>query len=96
MVYEPLTQRLQLTQLGKKHFGGVVAQFYSPSVQRFVVNKAGGEIFDVDPLEKIKSDAHQLKKINDADVESLFDAGTSTHHQPQVSQGISASGWSRR
>jgi len=34
--------RLQLTTIGKKHFGGVIALFYSPSVQKHVINLAGG------------------------------------------------------
>lgn len=30
--------RFQMTALGKKHFGGVVAQFYSPSVKNRIFN----------------------------------------------------------
>jgi len=37
--------RFQLTDLGKKHFGGVVALFYSPAVQKKVLELEGGEVF---------------------------------------------------
>jgi MoaA/NifB/PqqE/SkfB family radical SAM enzyme len=43
-----------LTALGKQHFGGVVALFYSPSVQKHVINLPGGEQFLRDPLEVIE------------------------------------------
>ncbi len=36
-------RRLQLTPLGKRHFGGVVALFYAPAVQRHLVAMRGGE-----------------------------------------------------
>jgi len=49
--------RLQMTTLGKQHFGGVVAQFYSPSVQNYVINLPGGEIFEEDII-------HKLDRIN--------------------------------
>jgi len=45
--------RLQLTTLGKQHFGGVVALFYSPSVQQHVITLPGGEAFPRDPIEII-------------------------------------------
>eukprot|EP01103_Thecamoeba_quadrilineata_P005654 TRINITY_DN15423_c0_g1_i1.p1 TRINITY_DN15423_c0_g1~~TRINITY_DN15423_c0_g1_i1.p1 ORF type:complete len:538 (-),score=98.45 TRINITY_DN15423_c0_g1_i1:71-1684(-) len=64
MTFDAQSDRLQLTLLGKKHFGGVVAQFYSPSVQRFIVNKPGGEVFDVDPLEKIQGQDRAPKDSN--------------------------------
>lgn len=46
--------RLQMTTLGKQHFGGVVAQFYSPSVQKYIMNLPGGEIFQEDVVQRIE------------------------------------------
>jgi tRNA A37 methylthiotransferase MiaB len=45
--------RFQMTALGKKHFGGVVAQFYSPSVKNHILHKPGGEKFPEDPIKVI-------------------------------------------
>lgn len=42
--------RFQMTLEGKKHFGGVVAQFYSPSVKNHILNRPGGEVFAEDPV----------------------------------------------
>jgi len=49
----PGHSRLQLTHLGKKHFGGCVALFYSPAVQHYLMSQEGGEIFSEDPLQAI-------------------------------------------
>eukprot|EP01112_Ceratiomyxa_fruticulosa_P021782 TRINITY_DN7794_c0_g1_i1.p1 TRINITY_DN7794_c0_g1~~TRINITY_DN7794_c0_g1_i1.p1 ORF type:complete len:546 (-),score=97.07 TRINITY_DN7794_c0_g1_i1:781-2418(-) len=45
--------RFQMTMLGKKHFGGVVSQFYSPSVKEHIINLKGGEIFSEDVISKV-------------------------------------------
>ena len=37
------TGRLQLTELGKKHVGGVISLFYSPSVKQHITTLKGGE-----------------------------------------------------
>jgi oxygen-independent coproporphyrinogen-3 oxidase len=63
MRYDLPNERLQMTPLGKKHFGGVVAQFYSPSVQHYIVNKPGGEIFEEDPLLKIQRNIQEPQRI---------------------------------
>eukprot|EP01113_Clastostelium_recurvatum_P024630 TRINITY_DN293_c0_g2_i1.p1 TRINITY_DN293_c0_g2~~TRINITY_DN293_c0_g2_i1.p1 ORF type:complete len:540 (+),score=150.97 TRINITY_DN293_c0_g2_i1:174-1793(+) len=47
MQYQP-GDRFQMTALGKKHFGGVVALFYSPAVKKHILNLKGGETFPVD------------------------------------------------
>jgi len=49
MQYEP-GERFQMTALGKKHFGGVVAQFYSPAVKNHILHRPGGEEFPEDPI----------------------------------------------
>lgn len=46
--------RFQMTAMGKKHFGGVVAQFYSPSVKNHIIHKPGGEKFPEDPIKVIE------------------------------------------
>jgi len=63
MRYDIPSERLQMTPLGKKHFGGVVAMFYSPAVQHYIVNKTGGEIFPEDPLLKIQRTIQTSSKI---------------------------------
>eukprot|EP01111_Echinosteliopsis_oligospora_P003986 TRINITY_DN1627_c0_g1_i1.p1 TRINITY_DN1627_c0_g1~~TRINITY_DN1627_c0_g1_i1.p1 ORF type:complete len:548 (-),score=126.69 TRINITY_DN1627_c0_g1_i1:161-1804(-) len=45
--------RFQMTPEGKKHFGGVVAQFYSPAVKNHIINRPGGEKFPEDPIDTI-------------------------------------------
>merc|ERR1719361_1329287 len=47
--------RLQLTRLGKKHFGGVISLFYAPSVQEHPVTLPGGEAFGVDIMERART-----------------------------------------
>ena len=47
--------RLQLTTLGKRHFGGCVALFYSPAVQEYLMHMGGGEHSAGDPLEALKT-----------------------------------------
>merc|ERR1712124_237620 len=42
--------RLQMTAAGKKHFGGCVAQFYSPAVQQYLMQLPGGEAHKYDPV----------------------------------------------
>lgn len=39
----PGNSRLQLTSIGKRHFGGCVALFYSPAVQSYLMSLGGGE-----------------------------------------------------
>jgi len=55
-------RRLQMTPSGKRHFGGVVALFYSPAVQRHVINLAGGEIFQEDVVASLQSENVYPKK----------------------------------
>jgi len=46
--------RFQMTASGKKHFGGVVSQFYSPAVKKHILNRPGGEMFPEDPIKAIE------------------------------------------
>jgi oxygen-independent coproporphyrinogen-3 oxidase len=39
--------RLQVSDLGKKYFGGVISMFYSPSVKNHIVHLEGGEVSEV-------------------------------------------------
>jgi oxygen-independent coproporphyrinogen-3 oxidase len=50
MKYSDDKTRFQMTPNGKKHFGGVVALFYSPAVKKYVMNLPGGEEFVEDPV----------------------------------------------
>jgi len=55
--------RFQMTAQGKKHFGGVVSQFYSPSVKNHIIHKPGGEKFPEDPIKVIdKKNAEEKSK----------------------------------
>jgi len=45
--------RFQMTPEGKKHFGGVVSQFYSPSVKNHILHRPGGETFAEDPIARL-------------------------------------------
>lgn len=47
--------RLQLTKLGKRHFGGCVALFYSPAVQEYLMHMSGGELGAGDPLDVLRT-----------------------------------------
>jgi len=46
--------RLQMTYAGKRHFGGVVASFYSPAVKEYIVGLKGGENFDEDVVRALE------------------------------------------
>jgi len=53
----PGISRLQLTTLGKRHFGGCVALFYSPAVQEHLIHMGGGECSAGDPIDALKKKA---------------------------------------
>eukprot|EP00026_Physarum_polycephalum_P014836 Phypoly_transcript_15396.p1 GENE.Phypoly_transcript_15396~~Phypoly_transcript_15396.p1 ORF type:complete len:285 (+),score=36.80 Phypoly_transcript_15396:33-887(+) len=57
--------RFQMTQSGKRHFGGVVAQFYSPSVKHHILNREGGEVFNENPIATLEAfrEGVQQRKI---------------------------------
>jgi len=46
----PGCARLQLTKIGKRHFGGCVALFYSPAVQEHLMSLPGGQVMEEDPV----------------------------------------------
>jgi len=51
----PGKSRLQLTAIGKRHFGGCVALFYSPAVQEYLMSMIGGDQTAGDPIDVLKA-----------------------------------------